>query len=61
MYKYEYVTVKVGGFLSTGTKEIEGIINEHALQGFRFVTSIPADWGMEGRISKLTLVFEKEV
>ncbi len=60
MYKYDYVTVRLG-FFRGGTEEIEQIINERALQGYRFVTTIPADYGNYGRISKLTLVFEKEV
>ncbi len=59
MYEYKYVTVNLG-YSKSGTEEIERVINERAMQGLRFIASIPANWGASGRVSQLTLVFENE-
>ncbi len=60
MYKYVYESANLGYF-KQGTDHIEAIIDEYASKGYRFVTSIPAAWGMDGRISRLTLVFEYQI
>lgn len=61
MYEYKFVEINSKLRLSSYFDGYEEIIHEHASQGWRFVTAIPAkSQGLEG-ITLLSLVFEKIV
>lgn len=58
MYKYEYVEVEQTGVIGLSMSEHRDIIDEYAINGWRFVAAIPTRQ-VSGFINKLDLVFEK--
>lgn len=61
MYQYKFLEIKAKvkiGFHFEGFKEL---IEEHASNGWRFVTAIPVESQGTGWISVLSLVFEKKM
>lgn len=59
MYKYKFVEIKSNTGISFYFEGFEDIINEQALDGWRFVTAIPVKSQGTGWISTLSLVFEQ--
>ena len=61
MKKYEYVSIKMGGFLSS---ELLGkhqeIIDSYAEKGYRYVGYIPTKIENAGRIMEIDLIFERD-
>ena len=58
MKKYEFVNVKMGGVFSSRTDEHRKVINEYAAKGYSYVGHIPTHMDMDGKISKMDLIFE---
>ena len=61
MKRYEYVSVKMGGFLSS---ELLGkhheIIDSYSEKGYRYVGYIPTRIENGGRIMEIDLIFEMD-
>lgn len=60
MRKYEYVSLKIGGFWTTGSEEHRKIIDDYAARGYRYVGFMPTSIEGYGRITKVDLIFEME-
>ena len=61
MYEYKFLEVTAKTGITFYFEGFEEIIKEQALEGWRFVTSIPSQSKGMGWISSLSLVFEKTV
>lgn len=61
MKKYEYVSVKLENSpWSLKTEQHREIIDKYAEQGWRYVGYIPTNFGSNGRIIHIDLIFEIE-
>ncbi|MEG2788233.1 MAG: DUF4177 domain-containing protein [Romboutsia sp.] len=59
MYTYTYVRSKASSvFRISDHREL---INKHSQEGWRFITAIPSDFELNGKVIEFDLVFEKEV
>lgn len=58
MKRYEFVNVKMGGFFSSHTEEHRRVINEYAAKGYTYAGHIPTHIDVDGKISKMDLIFE---
>ena len=63
MYEYEYVNIRTGGgfFLDNSDAAHRGIIDQHAKDGWRFVTAVPTQFTSYGGTKAFDLVFEREI
>lgn len=61
MKKYEYVRVKIGGFINSKCAEHRGIIDEYAAKGYWFIGYIPTEIEPYGRFMGIDLIFEMEI
>ena len=62
MYKYKYVAIEYQwGFTNYSIEEHRAVIDEHAENGWRFVSAIPTKSRGYGIVVRLDLVFEKDI
>lgn len=61
MYQYKFVEIRAKLLITFHFKGFQELIEEHALEGWRFVTAIPVESQGAGSISVLSLVFEKNM
>lgn len=59
-YKYVNVDYKMKDMVMASVSEHREIIDQHALQGCRFVGMIPTEISVTGCLRKIDLVFETE-
>ena len=60
MKRYVYVSVKIGGFFSSGSLKHREIIDEYARRGYTYVGYLPTRIESYGRIKEIDLIFETE-
>ena len=60
MKKYEYIRLRIGGFVNSKCEEHREIINKYAAKGYRFVNYIPTKIEPFGRFMEIDLIFEME-
>ena len=62
--KYEYKFVKLGegwfGAKSSAKDQYEGVVHEHAREGWRFVQAFAPSFGTYGMSKYVELIFERE-
>ena len=58
MKKYEYVSMKMGGPWSLKAEPHREIIDKYAEMGYRYVGYVPTNFGTNGRIIHVDLIFE---
>lgn len=61
MKKYEYVSLKMGGFWRSGNEEHRAVIDRYAANGWRYVGFVPTEIEGYGRITRIDLIFERDV
>ncbi len=61
MYQYKFLEIRTKIGLTFHFEGFKELIEEHALEGWRFVTAIPVESQGAGWISALSLVFEKNM
>ncbi|WP_373599116.1 DUF4177 domain-containing protein [Paraclostridium bifermentans] len=59
MYEYIYVKSKASSVFRVS--DHREIINKYSKEGWRFVSAIPSDFELNGKIIEFDLVFEKEI
>lgn len=59
MYEYIYVKSKASSIFRVS--DHREIINKYSKEGWRFVSAIPSDFELNGKIIEFDLVFEKEI
>lgn len=59
-YKYVNVDYKVKDVVMVSVSEHRNLIDQYALQGYRFVGMIPTEVSATGCMRKMDLIFEKE-
>ena len=60
-YEYVYVSLKIGGFFTSGGTEYRKIIDEYAKKGYRYTGYMPTKIESYGRFTEVDLIFEKEI
>ncbi|HPE16040.1 MAG TPA: DUF4177 domain-containing protein [Oscillospiraceae bacterium] len=60
MYRYEYVTVRVGRLIGAGNTEHRQIIDDYARQGWRWAGFVPTNMTDHGKFRQIDLIFEKQ-
>lgn len=58
---YEYIYVKSRASSVFRVSDHREIINKYSKEGWRFVSAIPSDFELNGKIIEFDLVFEKEI
>lgn len=59
MYEYIYVKSKASSVFRVS--DHREIINKYSKEGWRFVSAIPSDFELNGKIIEFDLIFEKEI
>ncbi|MBT2759138.1 DUF4177 domain-containing protein [Mesobacillus foraminis] len=61
MYEYKFVKISVGAFSGSPKDDYQGIIHEHARQGWKLHQIFTPPLGAGGQAVSMELIFEKEV
>ena len=61
MKKYEYVSLQIAKIFKAGNEEHRNIIDEYASKGYSYIGFMPTNIEGYGRITKVDLIFEKEI
>ncbi len=58
MKRYEYVEVYTGGIFSPRSMDHREVIDEYAMNGYRYVGFVPTVIDSYGKIKRFDLIFE---